>query len=455
MKIMIDFLTEEPAVKPSPPVNAPPPKNKIWLYFLVFISITIIGFSTKIIISSTEASRNFAGGGVLSQLKNLIVNHYKKIDGAKDNRINLLLMGIGGPDHDGPYLTDTIILASIQPKTQSVALISIPRDLYITDQTYGGIKINSLYALNRSRGEAESGQLMKQAVGDLFGIPIHYYAVIDFQGFIDFIDVLGGVNVTVDRSFCDNQFPGPRYSFRSLCFEAGEARYGGEQALQYARSRHGNNGEGSDFARAKRQQKIMLAVKNKMLTLGILLRPDKIDKMLNVLGQNIKTDMELWEVMKLADLVKKADQQNVVQKVLDDAPNGWLRATTGRNGAFLLIPKDLPALRAYIQNIFTFTEIAAEAPRIIIQNGTTVPGLALTTRDELEPDGFVVTKAENALKQSYAQTVIYDLTAGAKPASLAYLQTKLEANIASYVPTDLWATRQDADFIIILGEKTL
>lgn len=340
----IDFL-KKPAVKSLK-------LKKIWLYFFVFLIIAVAGFSTRIVISSNEASRNFKGGNILTQLKNLLVKKDEDLAGLKEERINVLALGIGGENHPGPFLTDTIILISIKPKTNQAALISIPRDLYLNTQKFGGAKINALYSLGETRGKNQGGELIKQAIAETFDLDIHYYARIDFSGFIELIDALGGVDIYVDQTFTDNQFPDNNFKTQTISFETGWQNFNGLTALEYARSRHGNNGEGSDFARAKRQQKIILSLKDKTLQLGLLLRPDKINKIIQILGNSIATDMEIWELLKLGKLASDIPNDNIIQKVLDDSPNGELRPITGIDGAFLLVPKDKEKLKLIVQNIF-------------------------------------------------------------------------------------------------------
>lgn len=354
----VNFL--KPAIKPLNYSIQPKQRGnklkKILLYFFVSLIIAVAGFSFRIVISSNEASRNFKGGGILTQLKNLLIKKDDDLAGLKEDRINILALGIGGENHPGPFLTDTIILISIKPKDKQVAMISIPRDLYLNTQNFGGAKINALYGLGEAQGKNQGGELIKRAIAETFGLNIHYYARIDFSGFIELIDALGGVDIYVDQAFADNQFPDNNFKTQTISFEAGKHHFDGSTALKYARSRHGSNGEGSDFARAKRQQKIILSLKDKMLELGLLLRPDKINKIIQILGSSIATDMEIWELLKLSKLASGISNDNIIQKVLDDSPNGELRPITGIDGAFLLIPKNKQKLESIAQNIFQITK---------------------------------------------------------------------------------------------------
>jgi LCP family protein required for cell wall assembly len=450
----IDFL--KPTAKSLTYLTKPKKRakyKKFLLYFFVFVTIAGMGFSSRIIISSSEAINNLGGGGILSQLKNLLIKKQTNIAGAREDRINILLLGIGGNQHPGPYLTDSIILVSLQPSKGQAAMLSIPRDLYVESAKLGGNKINAMYALGQAQGERKGGQLIKQIIGETFGINIHYYARIDFDGFIELIDALGGIDIYVDKTFVDKQFPTPGFKTKIVSFKAGWQRFDGTKALQYARSRHGNAGEGSDFARAKRQQKILLAVKQKILKLGLLLRPDRINTIIQILGNSVETDLEIWELVKLAQIFNNVKTDEIVQKVLDDSPQGELRAITGIDGSFLLIPKDKQKLQEIAQNIFVINDLKQEQASVILQNGTDVPGLASSTKNFLENNGFVILKTKNAGKQSYVKTVIFDLTRGTKPKSLDYLKNQLNGNVSNYIPAELWKENSDADFVVILGKS--
>ena len=441
-------------------LTPPKKRNSRWVKWtaclVVFCILAIVMFSHRVIVSSTENIFRSRESGILTQIKNIFTKSKDDIAGAADNRINILILGIGGPEHEGPNLTDTIIIASIEPSTPQggkAALISVPRDMYGKSENLGSAKINSFYALGQER-ENLGGEYMKQVIEEMFDLPIHYFIRIDFNGFIEFIDAISGIDVEVERAFTDYQFPAPNYKTQTVSFTEGLQHFDGLTTLQFARSRHGTNGEGSDFARARRQQKIILAVKDQLMEKKTLLRPAKIKRILSALGDTIETDMEPWEIIKFADILKTVSADTIIEKVLDDAPGGPLYQGFGADGAFLLIPKDKETLPRIARDIFETDGIYAENPRVVIQNGTAVPGFAKTIQEKLEELGLSVLRAENAEKQSYTQTVIFDLTHGLKPQTRAILEQTLHGNVSPYVPVDLWQKAQDADFVIILGGNT-
>lgn len=176
-------------------------------------------------------------------------------------------------------LTDTILLASINPATRKATLISIPRDLY-----HKGRKINELYS---KYGVKE----LQRAVEDVTGIYPEKYIIFNFESFVDLIDILGGITVTVEKQLVDNSYPGPNNSYTTVVFEPGTYRMDGDRALKYARSRKST----SDFDRAKRQQQVIDAVKERAKDLNILTRLDLSTKIYAKIQENIETNITLFE----------------------------------------------------------------------------------------------------------------------------------------------------------------
>lgn len=194
-----------------------------------------------------------------------------------NNVVNIVLLGKGGGAHDGPNLTDSINIASINLQTKNIILMSLPRDIWSEPLKE---KINAAYAIGEAKDPGKGGLILAKAeVGGVIGQTIHYAAVIDFEKFEELINFFGGVDIHVEKSFTDNQFPIPgrendtcggdtdyKCRYESLSFQKGMQHMDGETALNFVRSRHGNNDEGSDFARGKRQQKVISAVMAKKFT---------------------------------------------------------------------------------------------------------------------------------------------------------------------------------------------
>ena len=306
------------------------------------------------------------------------------LKGEGEGRINFLLLGIPGGNYPGPKLTDTIIVVSIDTKSNTLAFLSVPRDLWVKPAGYNYYtKINSIYTLgeqNKKRGflSFSSGSdglsLMKETVSEILGIPIHYGAVIDFEGFKKIIDTLGGIDIYVEKSIYDPYFPNGYGGYTVFSIQKGYQHLDGETALRYARSRKTT----SDFDRAKRQQQVMLAVKKKIEGLGFW-DFGKIYQIITIVGNHFKTDVSPNEIKALISIVKKIDFSKTIQVVLDSSSTGPLRATH-INGAYVLIPKkgmgNYEDLQRIAKNIFIDPFLKKESAKIAVRNGTNTAGVA-------------------------------------------------------------------------------
>ncbi|MFH1286415.1 MAG: LCP family protein [Candidatus Magasanikbacteria bacterium] len=265
-----NFLEQEPEYRQGPPRK----KRRLFLFlltcFLLFGSFLVTkAMQTEIpddpMAYDPVTLEPKKPEGLLKRLKHFIFQKEVDLEGQEEDRINILILGMGGPGHDGPYLTDTIIIASVKPSNGQIAMISIPRDLGVNIPKYGWRKINSANALGEVNKPNWGAAYTTELIENTFDIDIHYYARVDFKAFEEIIDEVGGITVNVDRSFVDREYPAAADKYQVVSFTKGEQKMEGNDALKYARSRHGNNGEGSDFARARRQQKVLLAPKGKSI----------------------------------------------------------------------------------------------------------------------------------------------------------------------------------------------
>ncbi len=444
----------------------------------VFLAMTGIALSFQIKVPTQNGSDPSLS--LFSSFKNLVTSGEKDLVGEEDDRINFLLLGIGGEGHEGPELTDTIMFGSFQPSTSEVGLLSIPRDLVVPIPDYGYRKINSVNAYAEMENPGSGIEETANLVGEIVDQKIHYTVKVDFDGFEELIDAVGGIDVYVDRSFADYTYPTDDYLVETIEFDEGWTHMDGSTALKFARSRHGTNGEGSDFARAERQQKILLAVKEKVLSPAVLLSPGKLNKIIQTFQDNVETNLTFWEMTKLARFAPDVSTDNIHLTVLDSSPDSPLYETN-INGAYVLLPKrdDWSQVREIAANIYsaeaddssTIKSLAAEPVRIEIQNGTSVAGLAFQTSQMLMSAGFDVRQIGNADSKGYEQTIIYDLTEGKKAEELAILKDFLEADVSmsatgwifadEVVPReltiatpgeDLITTDEPIDFLVILGQ---
>ncbi len=446
-------------------------------------ALTALAFSWQVSKSIDSAVPETGHFSIISTVRRLVGSEDKPLTGEDDDRVNFLLLGVGGEGHDGSQLTDTIMFASLRPSTKEVGVLSIPRDLAVPMNGRGYQKINAINAYAEMDKKGSGPEVASEAIGDLLDQTIHYYVKVDFNGFKDLIDAVGGVDIYVDRSFTDTTYPSDELgNVMTINFEEGWTKMDGDKALIYSRSRHGNNGEGTDYARAARQQKILLAVKEKVLSPAVILNPATLNKMINTFQDNVQTNMSVWEMLKLAKYAPEISTDQIGVRVLDSSPESPLYATNV-NGAFVLLPKrdDWSALERVAEGIFSDedTNTIAAAPekrlreevKIEIQNGTGTAGLAFQASQLLVSSGFQVVQIGNAESRDYSSTIIYDLTGGKKASELSVLKDFLEADVAmspggwiyadNVVPRELTVTvpgqdqadsAEAIDFLVILGE---
>lgn len=393
-----------------------------------------------------------------------------------DGKLNVLILGIGGEGHDGAQLTDTILLASYDRERKKLGLVSIPRDLAYP---LGGGRFEKINSVNAYAELDAPGQGAKQTAvqfAKLFDTRIDRVVRIDFKGFEQFIDALGGIDVTVEKTFTDNQFPtddsGPDpYKWTSVTFTKGVEHMDGARALTYARSRHSFGGEGSDFARSRRQQLVVKAVRERFLSVGTLANPKKVSDIWTAISSHVQTDFSAWDLLKLAPEARSYSDVAITSQVLTDDPADGELVAGMVDGAFMLFPKksDWSDIRAIVANPFESKKQVAEDQRakgvtLEVKNGTLRAGYASQVATTLERGGYDVLATGNARLRNYERTVIYDLTDGAKVDELVKLKKILNANVAS-VPASKEILLPDgsrenvnatsAQFLVILGGSSV
>lgn len=447
---------------------APMPRPRAQTHFALlslFLVLAVVIVGVSYVVATSGSLKTITNQSLFTSLKRLVTNRDVPIKGESEDRINILLLGIGGEGHDGAYLTDTIIVASIKPSTKQIALLSVPRDLAVAIPNNGIRKINAANAIGRDAEYPGGGEaLTARIVSEVIGQPIHYFARVDFAGFTKLIDDVGGVSVTVHTPFTDHEYPTLDYGYQTISFKAGPQRMDGAVALKFVRSRHGNNSEGSDFARAARQQKILSALKDKLFSLSLLTSPQRLSLVLQTFGNHTKTNLELWEMFRLASLTRGASGPS--SHVLDTSPSGLLQNETGIDGAYLLVPRsgDFGEIRTLARNLFSLDAIAREQAHIAVNFAPKDRVAAKRLEDELAVYQATVTPIAAAPTNALARTIVYDLTNGQKPLTRdalaqAYdLQTTTSIGDLTSTPNALPSAvtsilgKESIDFLIILGQ---
>lgn len=306
-------------------------------------------------------------------------------------RENFAFYGYGGPGHDGPYLTDSILVISVQPRASgppSVAEISVPRDWFVPIQLGNGKttaqRINTAYADGEAAGggspssdPAAGAAVANPTLAHLLGITIDHWVGLDFNAFKAAVDAVGGVEVNVPDSFTDYQYPADACDqnqgtcgYITIRFKAGEQHMDGETALQFSRSRHSNdNGEGTDFARSRRQQLVVAALKSKVVSLGGL---GNLPDLLNSLGDNVVTDLHVNDLEALYALLKDVDTRSILHVSFDDTNFLYECGYPDNCDAAYLYAHDRTYQQGahYVQNVFVDPAALAEHAAVAIEDGS-------------------------------------------------------------------------------------
>lgn len=383
------------------------------------------------------------------------------LKGEGDGRINVLLLGRGGGTHDAPDLTDTMMLASIDPINHTSTLLSIPRDFWVDVPNDGAMKINAAWEtgkykylgkINNDNSNTQAVQagfdLVDQTVENVIGVPIHYNMLLDFQAFRQAVDTLGGVDVNVPTDLFDPTMAWENAGNSTLA-KAGPQTFDGKHALIYVRSRETS----TDFARSERQRTVLLALKEKVKTLGTLSNPIKIAGLMNSFGNNVQTDLSLTDGSRLYSIFKDVSNANTTSIGLGDAGTNLI--TTGMiNGQSTVQPKaglfKYSDIQNFVRGQLKDPYLTKENAKIMILNGTSRPGLATTESNLLKSYGYNIVGAANAPTSGYGQTMIIDLSHGKNKYTKHYLEQRLNVTASTKLP-DPAIQQNQADFVIIVS----
>jgi LCP family protein required for cell wall assembly len=349
--------------------------------------------------------------------------------------INVLLLGSDARPGEGDISnTDTMILLSFDPQNQTAGLLSLPRDLWVPIPGFGyETRINTAYPLGETYGYAGGGpQLAKDTVSSFIGQPVQYYGRVNFQGFVEVIDMLGGIDVVVPFTIHDEQYPTEDYGVKTFHLEAGPQHLDGETALMYVRTRNVDD----DYKRAERQQQVIRAVADKVLRTDMLatLLP-RLPRLLMTIGNTVQTDMPMSLQLELATYLSGSSVREVRQLVLD---NRYGEETYSEEGAWILRP-DRTLVRAALADFFappasTGGAVALGKPewvRIEILNGTGEPGVAAQTRDLLQSQGYQVVSIGDADRSDYGRTIIINYGVPDEVVEQVGVDLELDANLSS------------------------
>lgn len=463
------------------------PSRKFFKRLAIVVGILLLlglgYFAYKLLV----ASGNIFRGGGESILGDDGIDK-SKLQHEGDGRVNILLAATSedDPNHPGSTLTDSIMVVSVDPINKGVALVSIPRDLWVDIPgctMYSQEKINAVYQCGEEIGFKEEGYadggmgMLQKVVETATGVNINYSARINYTAFREAVDAVGGIDITIaspdPRGILDRNFDWIcNYQCYKVKHPNGEVHLDGEHALYLARSRNSVGGYGmprGDFDRTEYQRKMLIALKDKAASLETLSNPVKLSGLIDSIGNNLVTNFSRDDLINLYSLAKDIKDENTKSIGLTDGDNPLV--TTGAvGGASVVHPVvglfEYGEIQKYLRGQMLDPYVVNEAPTIALFNGTEEPGLATAQKDILESYGYKVVIVGDAPAKDYGETEFYDNTRGAKEITRQYLQNRYNTQATTDdVPEGIDATydtgeldeegnpkpRKTADYVIILG----
>lgn len=441
-------------------------KKKFLIGFLIFFTIVALVTGFLFFKGYLTIKKVLSGGGGAAALtKNVDPS---KLAGEGDGRVNILLLGRGGDGHEGPDLTDTLILASIDPIANEASLVSIPRDLWVPVQKQGSMKINAAFSVGKEkylesntpitdkvRQDADNAgfETIESTIENVLGVPVHYHFMVDFTGFQQAVDNVGGVYVNAPDSVVEKmRINGKDYL---LNVKAGWQTMDGFKALAYSRSRH--TSPRGDFDRAERQRVLISALKDKIFSPSTFSNPQKISNLLTTFGNHVQTNFGVNDLQRLYEISQKIPSDKISSVGLADPPNNFVKTGT-IDGLSVVIPSagvaNFKSIQSYIRNTLRDSFIRNENASVMVLNGTNKAGMATEKGDELKSYGYTVTKVDNAPTRNYPKTIIVDLRGGSKKYTKNYLEKRFGVSSVNSIP-DPAIIPESADFVIILGNDQI
>ncbi|MFZ2513507.1 MAG: LCP family protein [Candidatus Saccharimonadales bacterium] len=379
-----------------------------------------------------------------------------------NGRVNVLVAGNSADDlgHGGAELTDSIMVLSVNTKNNTALMLSIPRDLWVAKPEGGHGKINSVFPESGIEG-------LETVVEDVTGLNIHYNALVNYTAFKDLVNAVGGITINIQsedpRGIYDSSLD---WTTRRCCalakYPNGPVKLDGKQALNLARAR--GEGYGSygfpqaDFNRTENQRQMLIAIKDKAVSPAVVANPLKISNLVEAVGSNVRTDLQIGEMQSLYYYMKKIDNAKIDSyniNTLKGDMSTMLASYASPDGQSALIPAagldDFSQIVAQIKKVFSAAPLVKENAGIVILNGTDAVGLARLQKNKLFDQGASILATGDADTQ--ARTTIIDNSLGKKPNTLAYLKKTYSAEVV----TNPVLTRSypAADFILVLGESAV
>jgi polyisoprenyl-teichoic acid--peptidoglycan teichoic acid transferase len=456
-------------------------RKKITKRIVLLLVALAIGIGAFVAIKALIASSSVLQGNVFDLFQ------AKPLQMDENGRSNILVFGTSedDPGHEAAYLTDSILVISVDQNKNDAYMLSIPRDLIVD---YGAAcaagyqgKINALYGCFSDDGdpskEKEGAQALKQKVGDVLGLDMHYYAHVNYTVVRDTVKALGSIDVTIEstdpRGIMDSNFDWkckdgdanashativkncpPNGHF--IDFPNGKVTLDPERALYLAQARGASAPtyglERSNFDREVNQQKIIKGIREKAVSVGTLTDVGKVTGLIDALGKNLRTDFATAEVRTLMKLGQDIPTDKIVSLSLvkegNELVGNGLGGVVPLAGSF-----EYAEIQAFVDKSMSSDPVAREGANIVVMNGSGVGGVALTESGRLTEAGFTVSNAINAPSSDYEQTKIYRINKTEMGGTAEALAKRYGVELVTTDPE--FVVAEGVDFVVIIGMSSL
>ena len=462
-KLDIPKKQEEKVKREKLPIsgNSSKKKKKKKIIILVILTLVLLGLGF-LIYKGYIFSRDF---GFRFRPGDIFVREEKSLKKDPSGKFtNVLLVGIDTREDGGLLNTDTIIMASYNYETNDITLLSIPRDFHVevAEGISWYVRINSIYSTAEQNEEGSGIIALQEAVERVTGQDIQYYAMVDFKAFVEIIDALGGVDVNVENSFTDYAYPLGNET-QIVSFEAGPQTMDGETALMYSRSRHSlQNNEGSDFSRAKRQQKVIIALKDKLLSSNSLTNPKTLLGILSSIDGNVRlSEFSTNDIEAGLELLKNFNENSgkTYSFVLDPSAGNYSLVETKpmQDGAYAIGPKagwgEYSDINSFVNQIMKTPALYEEQARILVYDTGAGYQTVLSLTENLNEDyPYLDITFAGTLGADKEEVIVYSHEEGENNNTVRELSKYLKTDLKTqpeYITTNL----NGEDVTILIGSN--
>jgi LCP family protein required for cell wall assembly len=453
-------------------------RRRIIKWTAIGLGIIILAIGAWVAYRALTAGNNIFKGNILD-----IVAQNKPLKEDANGRSNILVLGTSedDPGHDAPYLTDTIMILSIDQKNKNAYMLSLPRDLQVQNgelcESGSRGKINEYYhwCAGGANGNVEADRvaLTKTAgfVGGLLGLDIQYGVNVNYTVMRDLVNAVGGITVTIEsrdsngqmdsnfdwkcgvtgvrvyRSAKEKQICPP--SGHYIDYPNGPVQLDAEHALYLAQARGDTpptyGFEQSNFDREKNQQKIVKAIREKAMSAGVLTDFGRVTGIFDALGNNLRTTFETSEVRTLVSLAKDIQDQDIQSiSLIDQEPPLMDGSGQPTEGVF-----KFSAIQAFLKKKLSSDPVVREEAKVAVFNGSGVSGVGQTQADKLEAAGFTISNVSTAPAGTYADVTIYQIGDG-KTGTKAKLESTFGVSAVTTAPPV--SVAEGTNFVIIFGK---